>query len=134
MLSLIHLIHGTHPCLINQELKNEFDFWLRNLNNLNGYPIKTCNVSSKIVYSDASDTGYGGYVVQKLGDLLATGKFSPQESATSSTSRELLAVRYILQSFGLQLQNENVQWFSDNMNVARIMKLAALKHIYKRSL
>lgn len=79
-----------------------------------------------------SDTGYGGYVVQKWGDLLATGKFSPQESATSSTSRELLAVKFILQSFGLQLQNENVQWFSDNMNVARIIEVGSAKtHLQK---
>ena len=88
---------------MNLELRNEIEFWRRNLKVQNGFQIKVNHVTAKIVYSDASDFGYGGFVVQHLGNILAQGKFSPLEVSTSSTFRELLAVKNILKAVSSHL-------------------------------
>ena len=75
----------------------------------------------KVVYSDASDTGYGGYIVEH-GNLVANGQWSDEEAKLSSTWCELRAVRLILESFQTLLKNEQVHWFSDNQNVVRIVQ------------
>ena len=113
-------------------LKEELTFWERNLEKNNGFHIKKNYHTSKIVYSDASGSGYGGYVVQKLGNIVARGDFNSHERHTSSTYRELLAVKLILQSFRLELKNESVQWFSDNNNVSRIIEVGSSRpHLHK---
>ena len=81
------------------DLIQEINFWVHNLKKYNGFEIKVNHVISKVVYSDASDTGYGGYVVQKLGKIIAKGNFLPHERNTRSTYRELLAIRFILEKF-----------------------------------
>ena len=45
-----------------------------------------------VVYSDASDTGFGGYTVEYAGEV-AHGHLDPLEAQQSSTWRELRAVR-----------------------------------------
>ena len=65
----------------------------------NGHSIKNNPIITKIVYSDASDSGYGGYIVQRLGHTVAQGKFSEQDQNTSSTYRALAAIVYMLQGF-----------------------------------
>ena len=50
-----------------------------------------------IVYSDASDTGVGGYLVQ-FGQEFVSGSWSDKEMHTSSTFREILAVKFVLLS------------------------------------
>ena len=62
----------------------------------------------RVVYSDASDTGYGGYLVAH-GNLVANGQWAKDEAKQSSTWRELQAVRLVLQSFLTLLKNERVQ-------------------------
>ena len=74
-----------------------------------------------MVYSDASSTGYGGYVVEH-GNLIANGQWSPDDADKSSTWRELQAVRLVLDSFQDKLKNERIRWFSDNQNVVRIVQ------------
>ena len=54
-------------------------------------------------------------------------RFEEDDKNTSSTYRELLAVKYILQSVGHQLRNQAVQWFSDNVNVCRIIEVGSRK-------
>ena len=73
-----------------------------------------------IVYSDASDTGFGGYSVQCGVDLVA-GNWSKQHLGLSSTSKELLAVKFVLLSMLNQLSGLTVKWFTDNQNVANIV-------------
>ena len=48
-------------------------------------------------YSDASDTGYGGYTVEH-GMHIAQGNWLPDEAKQSSTWRELVAVGRVLMS------------------------------------
>jgi len=111
----------------DEPLRDELKFWLRNLRNANGYQIKDNHVTSKIIFSDASDSGYGGYLVQRLGNVITRGDFVMQEQATSSTHRELLAVKNVLLSVHQHIKNEAVLWFSDNANVARIIDSGSTK-------
>ena len=112
---------------VTREVREELNFWARNLEGKNGHKIRANPIVTRIVYSDASDKGYGGYMVQRLGNVVAQGRFSEQEKDTSSTHRELLAVRYILQSFQGILRNETIQWHSDNTNVGKIIQGGSTK-------
>ena len=109
------------------EAKIELSFWLNNLKPRNGYKMRRNTVTTKVIFSDASEHGFGGYTVTKLGKQIAKGDFSPEEREGSSTLRELLAVKYVLQSFGRLLQNENLLWFTDNMNTPKILKVGSKK-------
>ena len=42
----------------------ELEFWLRNLRQNNGFQIKNNQLTTKIVHSEASGTGYGGHIVE----------------------------------------------------------------------
>ena len=50
-----------------------------------------------VVYSDASDSGFGGYFVQ-CGQNMVSGSWSDKEMRTSSTLREILAGKYVILS------------------------------------
>ena len=52
-----------------------------------------------MAYSDASDTGYGGYIVELGPQVAAQGVWSADSALGNSTMREILAVRKVLQSF-----------------------------------
>ena len=41
---------------------SELNFWLKNIRTLNFATIEPKPTASKIAYSDASSSGYGGYV------------------------------------------------------------------------
>ena len=50
-------------CLLD-EARSELIFWQNNITLLNGQPIWFKPGATCIVYSDASDSGYGGYSVE----------------------------------------------------------------------
>ena len=114
--------------LLTFDVIQELEFWKNNLESIKTFRIKTKPEITKIVFSDASGTGYGGYVVEKLGNIIAKGNFDQFEKQTSSTYRELLAVKYILLSFPKILENENIEWFTDNNNVCRIINRGSTRH------
>ena len=62
----------------------------------------------RVVYSDTSSTGYGGYIVEH-GNLVANGQWSIDESSQNSTWHQLIAVRLVLESFQSKLENEIVR-------------------------
>jgi len=62
----------------------------------------------RFAYSDASSSGYGGYLVEH-GNLVANGQWSSEEASQSSTWRELRAVRRVLESFQRKLQDERIR-------------------------
>ena len=74
----------------------------------------------RVVYSDASDTGYEGYVVEH-GPCVAYGQWTMEEVQKSSTWRELSAVYQVLSAVATKLGGSRVRWFTDNQNVARIL-------------
>ena len=79
-----------------------------------------------VVYSDASDTGFGGYSVQCGVDLVA-GNWSKQHMGSSSTLKELLAVKFALLSTLNQLSGLTVKWFTKNQNVTNIVSCGNAK-------
>ena len=112
---------------LNSEVKEELKFWLANIDWYNGHKIRTSSSITKIVFSDASDNSYGSFIIRKLGNVVARDSFTTPEKSTSSTFRELSAVKYSIDSFIPLLKNEKVLWHSDNMNVARIIRIGSRK-------
>ena len=104
---------------------NELKFWQSNLDSYNGFSIKHQHTPSRIVYSDASDTGYGGFVVG-FPHLRVNGLWSKEEKLQSSTWRELAAVNKILSNLGGELAHEKVRWYSDN-TIPRIIEHGSVK-------
>ena len=49
---------------ISSEVRRELSFWINNIDAVNGRRMIPKSSSVGIVYSDASDTGVGGYLVQ----------------------------------------------------------------------
>jgi len=77
------------------EAKNELNFWLAKIRELNGQDLWPKPSTVRVVFSDASDTGFGGYTVEH-GGLIANGQWSREEAQQSSTWRELRDVRLVL--------------------------------------
>ena len=109
---------------VSREARQEIQFWLDNLDNVNGQGLWLSPSAVRIVYIDASSTGYGGFTVEH-GCHVAHGLFSKIEVAKSSTWRELHAVKMVLGSLAHLLQCQRVRWFSDNQNVVRIIEIGS---------
>ena len=107
--------------VINEEAKDELGFWLSNLDQINGMSMWKTASAVRIVYSDASSTGYGGYVVEH-GRHFAHGQWSEDEMGKSSTWRELMAVARFLHSVAHKLRNHRV---TDNKNVVQIIMVGS---------
>ena len=56
----------------------EIDFWLSDITKFNGGHIQPKPSAVRIVYPDASATGYGGNIV-KHSNLIANSQWSPDE-------------------------------------------------------
>ena len=64
--------------ILSAKSQMEPKVWLDSVDFLNGKPIWFSSGATQIVYSDASMTGYGGYMV-KLGSDVAHGQWSAEE-------------------------------------------------------
>ena len=111
---------------LTSEAREELKFWSESLKEYNAQPIWHSPSAVRCVYSDASDTGYGGYTVEH-GMHVAQGMWSPEEAKQSSTWRELVAVGRVLDSVAGRLCNARVRWFTDNQNVVRILQVGSRK-------
>ena len=111
---------------MSKQLRCEIKFWVSGLRRFNSQPIWHRPSAVRIVYSDASDTGYGGYIVEH-GPHVAHGQWTQEEAKLSSTFRELKAVRLVLESVADRLQGARVRWFTDNQNVVRILEVGSRK-------
>jgi len=111
---------------ITQPVQEEISFWLQRLDTFNGQGIWHTPSAVRMVYADASCTGYAGYTVEHS-CYIAHGPWTPEEATRSSTWRELRAVRMVLESLKSKLKNERVRWFSDNQNVVRILQTGSRK-------
>ncbi len=100
--------------------------WCSSLQEYNAQPIWHSPSAVRVVYSDASDTGYGGYVVEH-GNCVSYGLWTADEAKQSSTWRELAAVHLVLKSVAPKLVNCRVRWFTDNQNVSRILVVGSRK-------
>ena len=113
--------------ILSEEVTHDLNFWSHNLAHVNGFSFKHRPTTTTMLFTDASQYGYGGFTVKKLEKLICTGKFTPHESEKSSTFRELLAVKLVLQSYSHILANEEVQINTDNFNASRILLIGSSK-------
>ena len=111
---------------ITDSVQDEISFWLHQLDTFNGRGIWHTPSAVRMVYADASSTGYAGYTVEH-GCYIAHGPWTAEEAVRSSTWRELRAVRMVLESLTPKLKNERIRWFSDNQNVVRILQTGSRK-------
>ena len=106
---------------LEDSIVEELVFWQSKLDNLNGRRIWFKSIAVRVACSDASDTGYGDYIVELGPQVAAQGVWSADLAKESFTMREILAVRKVLQSFAPTLAGLCVKWYTDNQNVARII-------------
>ena len=104
---------------LSEESCKQLLFWKDNLSVLNTKDIFESHKCTKIVYSDASSTGFAGYEVSTINGI-SHGMWSEEESLKSSTWRELVAVYRVLLSLSHFLANQRVKWFTDNQGVKSI--------------
>ena len=113
---------------VSEHLAQELKFWLQHVDAFNGYAIKKTFSATAIVYSDASDTGFGGYSAL-IGSHVSCGNWSEFDAAQSSSFRELKAMYLILLSFSKMLSHRKVKWFSDSQNTCRIVSEGSAKPV-----
>lgn len=111
---------------VSEESLCQIKFWRTTLDAINSKDIFESYKCTKVVYSDASSTGFAGYIVSAA-DGFSHGTWSPDESVKSSTWRELVAVYRVLQSLVHLLVNQRVKWFTDNQGVASIVCKGSMK-------
>ena len=109
---------------LDERATAELQFWKSSLLGYDSQPIWRQPDAVRVVYSDASDTGFGAYTVEHAGEV-AHGHWDPLEAQQSSTWRELRAVGLVLDSLMVKLKNCTVRWFTDNQNVARILQVGS---------
>jgi hypothetical protein len=93
---------------------------------MNGRDLSIIEQYSIIVYSDASGTGYGGYVVNII-DNEVMGRWNSVEGIQSSTWRELEAVYRLLLFLLDILQGQKIKWYTDNQNIVHILNKGSRK-------
>ena len=78
------------PKLVNKNIKEELKFWRNNINIYNGYTFKTRPLGSCLLFTDASDESYSGFVLKHLNKEIRSEKFDIYEKGTSSTFKDLI--------------------------------------------
>ena len=102
----------------------ELNFWKVNLVYINGVPLWPIKRKSlRIVYSDASSSACASFIT--LDGKVFHQNWSDFERSQSSTFHELLAVLLSLQAFIDSLLAQTVVWYTDNLNVARIVSIGS---------
>ena len=89
---------------LSPEARAELLFWSASLAEYTSQPIWRSPSAMRVVYSDASDTGYGGYVVEH-GKCVSFGQWTADEAGQSSTWREFSAVYQVLLAVACKLAN-----------------------------
>ena len=118
---------------IDQSAVEELHFWRENAKSLNEKGMAICEQRSAevSVFSDASGTGYGGYVALCAGALVegteVYGCWDEAEVCQSSTWRELASVERVLKSNESSLSQKSIKVFSDNKNVSSILRKGSMK-------
>ena len=90
---------------LTSESREGLKFWTESIEEYNAQPIWHSPSAVRCVYSDASEVGYGGYIVEHDGMHVAHGIWSTEEAKQSSTWRELVAVGRVVESFAGRLSN-----------------------------
>lgn len=127
--------HWRSKLTLDYKAIRELEFWVRESKRLNFRFISSePPSSSRIVYSDASNTGCAAYI--ELDDTPIFYKtWSEIEMRQSSAWRELQCINYALPSFRDLLASQTVKWFTDNQSVKSILESGSMKlHLHKIAL
>jgi hypothetical protein len=111
---------------LEHQVLSELRFWLVNLNCLSSRNLFKSCATTRICYSDASDTGCAGYEVS-VRDSISHRMWSPEEARESSTYRELLGVCTVMTAIPHVLTAQSVKWFTDNQGVVSIINNGSMK-------
>jgi hypothetical protein len=105
----------------------ELRFWFTNLDQVNGYSIRTpLSTSTLTVYTDASEVAFGGYSAS-LDDSVVRGMWTHKDIGQSSTYRELKAIYYVLVTLASRFKARKVVVQTDNQSAARIVSVGSSK-------
>ena len=107
------------------ESRQQLLFWQNALVSANIKQLQASSACSRIVYSDASSYGFGGYEVNTVNGV-SHGVWSLEEMSKSSTWRELSAVLRVMKSLVHILKGQRVKWFSDNQAVGSIINKGSM--------
>ena len=105
---------------------DQIQFWKENIEDVNVKSLRSDLSCNTFVYSDASGSGYGGYIVENPSGI-AHGMWSDDEKTQSSTWRELAAVDRVLVSLKTFLKGKCIKWFTDNKKVVSIVEKGSMK-------
>ena len=111
---------------LDEECMREIGFWLDNIRAYNRQSLWHSSSAVRIVFSDASDIGYSGYIVEHS-CYAANGLWEDFVKTKSSTWRELVAVKRVLTDIAGRLVGQRVCWHTDNQNAARMLSIGSKK-------
>lgn len=111
---------------LSQNSLEQLSFWENMLYELNVKSIGKSASCSRVVYSDASASGFAGYEVSTINGI-SHGSWTIEESAKSSAWRELVAVYRVLKSLVHILRSQRIKWFTDNQSVCSIVQKGSMK-------
>ncbi|VDI24913.1 Hypothetical predicted protein [Mytilus galloprovincialis] len=106
----------------------QLQFWKLYINEVNVKHFSVDESCHSIIYSDANDTGFGGYIVEAPQNI-ANGMWIESERSNSSTWKELSVVKKVLLSSINIISGKKVKWFTDNQNVVSIVSKGSTKTI-----
>ena len=112
------------PVMIQLNAYHELNFWKENLKKINGRAFIGIEATDKVMFSDASGSGFGGFI-EHLTDSELIGSWSEAESAKSSTWRELEAVRRLVEHSKESLEGQSVVINTDSKNVSSILNVGS---------
>lgn len=106
---------------LSEDAVKEIHFWIDNFAEVVGEPIWKLSPKVDVIsFSDASGTGWGGYLVN-MSDTVARGNWSAEDLHESSTFRELKAVRLVLESFAHLIINKECVQRTDNQGTCSVL-------------
>merc|ERR1712243_463319 len=116
---------------MSEEAKEEIVFWIQNLRTLNGFPFspELSQVDTKLeVVTDASSRGMFGYQLSDKYEVLLRKIFTAEEARSSSTERELLALKNIYTAdVSDRFSGMKVVHYTDNQAVKSIIEIGSKK-------
>ena len=119
---------------VTVEIKDECDFWIRNVEKLNCQEIRKPASLLRIDaygFSDAGGHQLGGFMVDRQGENISQQykvMFTEEERFSSSTLRELRGIEEGLRLHGQDIKGRRVRWACDNWAAVKACELGTTKH------